>query len=67
MNETFNRILKRVPLEVRLRNHLQMHDKNAWDDGEYFGKADASLQDILEEVEQWQKDGALIRYEDDND
>lgn len=58
--DKFNEILKQVPLEVRIKNLLEMNDSGNWDDGLYLSDMDELTQHILKTVEKWQNDGAKM-------
>jgi len=63
-SEIAERIRKSIPLETRLKVHLQFEDYEHWNNGEYSGNIDKELECLLKYIEEWKKDGAPLRNKD---
>jgi len=63
-SKVIERILKEVskmPLERRLKIHLEMADIKYWDNGKYNGDISEQLNHLLDIIEDWSKNKALLR------
>ena len=59
--------MKKIPLETRLKVYLQCEDYEHWNNGEYSGNIDKELEYLLKMIEEWQKDGAILRNKYNNE
>jgi hypothetical protein len=63
-SKVFERILKEVskmPLERRLKFHLEMADIEHWNNGEYNGDVSEQLNYLLDIIEEWSKNKTPLR------
>jgi len=63
-SKVIERILKEVskmPLERRLKIHLEMADIEHWDNGKYNGDISEQLNHLLDIIEDWSKNKAPLR------
>lgn len=60
-SEIVERIIRNIPLETRLKVHLQMSDYVHWNDGEYSGNVNEELEYLLNIIEEWQKNWCFAK------
>ena len=65
MSKLFEKLLREVSLDIRLKVALQMEDEDNWENGEYLGNQERLVTVIMEIVKEWKADGASL-YNSEN-